>query len=662
MKFRKKFIRYAIISVASLSVILVVLLGTMELTSKPTFCSTCHYMEPYVEGWKLSSHSEVTCTDCHFPPGFKSKLEGKFTAISMVANYMTGIYKKSKPWAEISDASCLRPGCHTERVLSGKVLFNDNIIFDHEPHLTNLRRGKKLRCTSCHSQIVQGKHISVTESTCFLCHFKNQDEGAQMDDCTWCHDAPIPENGSEVAYDHTMIITNQMDCRKCHGEMQVGDGTVPIERCNSCHADIHTIRKYNDVDFIHKNHVTDHKVECQNCHLMIQHKSISKSREIIQDCSSCHDNTHKTQLALFTGTGGRNVADHPNPMFDSGLNCQACHIFHDVSDDSSIFGDVSVATYESCDICHGSGYNKLLVNWKVLMDKKIQFLDSLYNEVMIETNLKDEGDVKDYAKSLIYDAKYNFELVKMGNIVHNVAYSDELLQSAYNNLSNSLKTIKSEMNLPEYKLYGQNVPSDCANCHYGQEEIDSEIFGLKFSHNIHIEKNKMLCSECHTSVNQHGELSMTRNNCLSCHHSEENNCETCHETQVQFYSGTIGILDDEDPDIMYDEDIDCRACHDYGDQVIGKSSAIFCVDCHDSDYEEVLNDWQESVQQQHDKLLSDIKLIDADMLDSENRSRLLSIKQGLDKISADKSSGAHNYELISRILEEFQQDIEQMVY
>ena len=96
MKFRKKFVRYAIISVAALSIILVVLLGTMELTSKPAFCSTCHCMEPYVEGWKLSSHSDVTCTDCHFPPGFKSKLEGKFTAISMVANYMTGIYKKSK--------------------------------------------------------------------------------------------------------------------------------------------------------------------------------------------------------------------------------------------------------------------------------------------------------------------------------------------------------------------------------------------------------------------------------------------------------------------------------------------------------------------------------------------------------------------------------------
>ena len=62
-------------------------------------------------------------------------------------------------------------GCHETRLLQGKVKFK-RFYFDHKPHLTELRRGKKLRCTSCHSQIVQGDHMKVTESTCFLCHFK----------------------------------------------------------------------------------------------------------------------------------------------------------------------------------------------------------------------------------------------------------------------------------------------------------------------------------------------------------------------------------------------------------------------------------------------------------------------------------------------------------
>ena len=33
-------------------------------------------------------------------------------------------------------------------------------------------RGRQFRCTRCHSQIVVGTHIEVTESTCFLCHFR----------------------------------------------------------------------------------------------------------------------------------------------------------------------------------------------------------------------------------------------------------------------------------------------------------------------------------------------------------------------------------------------------------------------------------------------------------------------------------------------------------
>ena len=44
------------------------------------------------------------------------------------------------------------------------------IPFDHTPHLTESRKGIRLRCTSCHSQVMVGSHIAVTPSTCALCH------------------------------------------------------------------------------------------------------------------------------------------------------------------------------------------------------------------------------------------------------------------------------------------------------------------------------------------------------------------------------------------------------------------------------------------------------------------------------------------------------------
>ncbi len=91
-----KFSKILLISLASITLLLVLLWGAAELTSKPNFCATCHFMETYVDDWRLSTHSDITCTECHFPPGLKSKIKGKFMAASMVVNYFTGIYKKSK--------------------------------------------------------------------------------------------------------------------------------------------------------------------------------------------------------------------------------------------------------------------------------------------------------------------------------------------------------------------------------------------------------------------------------------------------------------------------------------------------------------------------------------------------------------------------------------
>ena len=43
--------------------------GAYTYSMSPTFCYSCHLMEPYYESWQRSSHSEVTCVQCHFEPG-----------------------------------------------------------------------------------------------------------------------------------------------------------------------------------------------------------------------------------------------------------------------------------------------------------------------------------------------------------------------------------------------------------------------------------------------------------------------------------------------------------------------------------------------------------------------------------------------------------------
>src|SRR3989344_2413036 len=97
-------------------------LGLAKYSESPTFCNSCHIMEPYYNAWKTSKHNFVACVECHYPPGSpQTVLWKKFQALSQVVKYVTRTYS-SKPFAEIEDASCLRSGCHSTRLLQGKVV------------------------------------------------------------------------------------------------------------------------------------------------------------------------------------------------------------------------------------------------------------------------------------------------------------------------------------------------------------------------------------------------------------------------------------------------------------------------------------------------------------------------------------------------------------
>lgn len=651
----RKAARITILSALGILIAGFIFYGLLESTSKPGFCSSCHYMEPYVEAWKSSSHSDVTCTDCHFPPGIKSMIHGKFTAISMVVNYFTGVYKKSKPWAEISDSSCLRSGCHTKRLLDGQVAFKEGIIFDHKPHLSNLRRGKKLRCTSCHSQIVQGEHISVTETTCFLCHFKNQPDETPINGCTGCHDLTAAAENGAVIHDHSFAEAKNIDCRKCHGNMQVGDGAVPKERCSSCHAEIGHLEKISDIDFMHLQHVTDHKIECENCHSVIQHKSIAHTNEIFPECQTCHSNTHKAQLTLFKGIGGRDVPAHPNPMYISGLNCRACHVYHRIGKEDGVFGDTEVANREVCEDCHGQGYGKLLDKWKMVMEQKVNQVDRLISSAKTDVDVfSGSVEKKINAKKFVEDAAYNFNLVKQANIVHNVAYADELLASAYNKIKAAIVIIDSDLQLPDISIYSKQVPSECKNCHYGQEEFSVSAFGTNFSHNTHIVNQKLPCTKCHSNVQTHGETIITKNECLTCHHTQEIiDCEKCHELQASIYSGNISFISESSEGVMYGEGIECRDCHAGGDAQIRKANPETCINCHDEEYGDILINWKKDTAELMQSLDEKIFQLQKQGLTENNLTIVLNLKTNLELLKEDKSLGVHNFELINKILKNY---------
>jgi len=635
------------------------MVAAIEFTSHSGFCASCHYMKPFFHSWETSSHSEAECNACHYPPsgGIRSKLRKKIEGLVMVGRYWTKLYVKSKPWAEIRDESCLQAGCHDKRLLEGEVPFK-KVVFDHKIHFEDLRRGKKLQCTSCHSQIVQGEHITVTESTCFICHFKESEHFPQINDCAHCHNKETLTNETTSRYNHSLVFDNGFACDKCHSNTIIGDGEVPRENCYKCHMERERLEKFEDTDLMHTEHISEDKIECNQCHMEIQHKII-KDIEAIADCKTCHTDFHSTQKALYIGEGGKGV-DHPMPnvMLEKGLSCKGCHIFHEETGGKLIKSDTFVSRAKACESCHGEGFSRILSEWETSTVKKLSQIRAVYNRTSQEIR-RSKHTHKVRAADLLEEALFNIELVDTGKSVHNVSYSQELLSAAYNKMLEALGSIESSYKPQPFAVAPKEIPTECSNCHTGIEEINASIFGLNFPHKKHLIEQQISCDTCHSNVRTHGEFIATKKSCAVCHHKDTNrDCTTCHTLQKTFYQG--GTLNGHEipEDIMFEAGASCTDCHLNDRDAVFRPGKQKCLDCHEEGYENMFTEWQESVRTLVQSLTTTVKLKRKLKLTDQDRQTLRGIEKTLQKIKLDGSSGVHNYMFMEELLTEWMKKIE----
>ena len=430
-----------------------------EYSMQPEFCQSCHIMEPYYQAWHQSTHKNVPCVDCHFLPGLGNTIYGKFQASSQAVKYITKTYG-SKPHAEIQDASCMRSvgsngsPCHDTRTLVGKGKVNWTITtergnpvtvrFDHTPHLQQERRGKQLRCVSCHSQIVQGRHIVVTTDTCFLCHFKGLKHGRDdqtIGTCKGCHDAPKGEiKLTTGTFNHAEYMARGVKCENCHSDSVSGDGAVPRQVCWNCHNQTAQISRYGETDAMHKEHVTNHKVECSGCHVQIEHSLTAGAREEgppgashtgfdSGSCGLCHEKSHLGPREMFRGVGGRGVPSMPSPMSRAQVDCIACHMSKKLDEQSAdVVGQTFMATQERCDYCHGAKYSGVLVDWRKSLSRQLTAAEAaLADTKALQAARHLTGEPGLLVERALDDAAFNIRFVKLGRGLHNVTYATALL-------------------------------------------------------------------------------------------------------------------------------------------------------------------------------------------------------------------------------------------
>ena len=538
--------RFFIIHLCIFGVIVIGMLGMAKYSTSPHFCNSCHIMEPYYNAWATSKHNKVACVDCHYPPAdnIGTHLWHKFQASAQVVKYVTRTYS-SKPYAEVEDASCLRSGCHSTRLLEGRVFTPKGVKFNHTNHITNPRRGRQLRCASCHSQIVVGKHVEVTYDTCYLCHFKGQGTGRDfkpIGGCLGCHDVPTNEiQLGNMTYNHADYVTKQgVACQDCHLDVVQGTGEAPQDRCFTCHNQPEKLAKYGDIPFIHENHMTKHNVACFHCHQEIRH---GKNRSSVMprlaeqgvtledhspvltfECSFCHQGKHGGQLEIYSGkVAALGLPEMPSPMYTANVDCIGCHYRESKSASEGEFKGVTFkASENACVKCHGEKFRGIWDETKTELKKTLQAFQekldtvrlALKNHSLPETSRRDLQE-----KLNLIEKQYHFIHASKGE--HNIYLSSYALRKGDEVLSDIAEKLQTSVSdLTGLPLLSGSYCATMCHTKVGVKVPPDTVqaFGeLEMPHGAHA--SMMGCVKCH-EIGSHKEVPLKKNGreiCAECH-------------------------------------------------------------------------------------------------------------------------------------------------
>lgn len=484
------------------------LLGMLGLTfysTSPGFCNTCHIMEPYYEAWRTSSHGDIGCVNCHFSPN-DSFMYIKMQGMSQVVKYVTRTYA-SKPVAEIDDASCLRSGCHSERLLDGKELTSKGVVFNHTPHLTSERKGQKLRCVSCHSQIMVGTHMEVTWDSCYLCHQQevSGDQGAAG--CTECHLAPLQfVSRGNVEIDHAeLFLQGEENCSDCHRSVAAGQGEVSKYNCVLCHNKPENLARFEDVKFLHENHVTEHNVACHNCHRPIEHgANLDTGATGRSQCASCHPQRHTPEEAFYRGTATAGVPEMPGSMLLAGVQCAGCH-------PTSALDPLQphqTAVGINCQQCHDPSYVRMTEAGQEEVKKTAALLASALSG----------GTTAPAAGAPTDDIGLALQTATSAHSAHNFFYAAALLRRAHELQSAAGTAPAAAAELPI--ISGQYCSTLCHQA--SGKAIPPETLkfeGLDYPHQMHAETIGD-CNACHQFGPHKDPAFRGKAKCLECHDEE----------------------------------------------------------------------------------------------------------------------------------------------
>jgi hypothetical protein len=199
---------------------------------------------------------------------------------------------------------------------------------------------------------------------------------------------------------------------------------------------------FNDIKFSHETHVAGNGLKCANCHSSRE----NHGKTFQNNCAECHhgkeikkvkcEDCHVSVKRLVQGKGGIGVKERPSNKLDV-VECIDCHRGVGTKKEETFD-----AIKKRCIECHDQSYGEMVVRWKTASEEFLKKVTPKIDKVREEIERIDHrgGHTFVYRK-LFGEAEFNYNLVKKGNGIHNLEYTEELLEFANNRLDEAIKQL-----------------------------------------------------------------------------------------------------------------------------------------------------------------------------------------------------------------------------
>ena len=293
-----------------LAILVLVLVATDYVTSRPGLCGSCHEMGPRYASWAKSGHAAVVCVSCHQSPTSwyalprrliaRAGLLGRDTWWHFTGRSADGTDDDEPPTALVSNKNCLQ--CHdpNRQATSGF-----RILINHVEHAEMNETCLSCHVNTAHPEETRGRALSLMDQ-CFACHGTAEVPEASAA-CGLCHPVDfelLPASHKDAKWksgEHGQVaIQDRPQCAMCHKEIF----------CTGCHG-LEMPHPENWARGQPAEHATvaeRNRRVCARCH-----------KEKPDLCSMCHHRGWEPKRGPW-------IAQHPLMVRQRGAAfCMECH-------------------------------------------------------------------------------------------------------------------------------------------------------------------------------------------------------------------------------------------------------------------------------------------------------------------------------------------------